>query len=78
MTTSGIFDNLNPKVPKKTRDSWTGTIYVSRNQVYQALADAEGMDPTKALGWYDLCRRYPGRFVDVASGLKIDESGRLT
>lgn len=77
MSLSGIFDNKKSKVPKKTKDTWTGKVYEARNQAYQALAPSEGMDPRKTLGWFDLCRRYPGRFEDVASGRRIDASGRL-
>jgi len=74
---SGIFDNKSPKRGRKTKDTWTGTEYDSRNQCYQALAAGEGMDPTKKLGWYDLCARYPMRFEDVATGKRIDGHGRL-
>jgi hypothetical protein len=77
MTLSGIFSNKEAKIPKKTRDTWTGKVYDARNQVYQDLCFNEGMDPTKTLGWYDLCRKYPLRFEDVTTGRKIDGSGRL-
>ncbi len=76
MVLSGIFNNKKPKVPKETKDTWTGKVYKARNQAYQALALSEGMDPTKPLGWFDLCRKYPLRFEDVVTGRKIDSSGR--
>jgi hypothetical protein len=54
MTLSGIFDNKKPEISKRTRDTWTGKIYESRNQAYQALAGAEGMDATNR-GWCYYC-----------------------
>jgi len=74
---SGIFDNKSPKRGKRTRDTWTGKVYDSRNKCYQALAAGEGMDPRYPLGWYDLCKKYPLRFEDVDAGKKIDGRGRL-
>ena len=74
---TGIFNNKDIKSPKRTKDTWTGKIYISRNQAYQDLAASEGMPPEKTLGWYDLCRKYPLRFEDVATSKKIDGSGRL-
>ena len=75
--TTGIFDNMRPKTSKPTLDTVTQKVYASRNACYQELAGSEGMDPTKTLGWYDLCRKYPSRFQDVATGRLIDANGRL-
>ena len=77
MILSGIFNNKKRRSQKKTRDTWTGKIYEARNQAYQALAPNEEMDPAEKLGWYALCKKYPGRFEDVTSGRRIDASGRL-
>jgi hypothetical protein len=74
---SGIFNNKAAKAPKKTIDPWTSRTYESRNQCYQALAASEGMDPTYTLGWYDLCWKYPLRFVDYETQRPIDGRGRL-
>jgi hypothetical protein len=71
---SGIFKD-NRKKP--TRDMWTGIQYPSRNKCYQALAHREGMDPNYSLGWYDLCRKYPGRFQDEDTRRRIGADGRL-
>jgi len=71
---SGIFKDNRPKA---TKDKWTNIVYPSRNKCYQALAPALGMDPSYNLGWYDLCSKYPRRFLDVASGRQIGADGRL-
>lgn len=72
---SGIFKDNKEKA---TKDTWTGIEYPARNKCYQALAPSEGMPVNKSLGWFDLCRKYPGRFEDLASGRKIGSDGRLT
>jgi hypothetical protein len=74
---AGIFNNKKAEAPKKIKDTWMGRIYHARNQAYQDLALREGMDTIKSLWWYDLCRKYPLRFEDVATRRKIDGSARL-
>ncbi len=71
---SGIFkDNRR----KATQDTWTGKVYPARNKCYQDLALSLGMNIVNSLGWYDICKKFPGRFKDVATGRKIDANGRL-
>ena len=74
---TGIFNNNNFKPGKPPKDTRTGKVYESRNQVYLALATSERLPIDKTLGWYDLCRRYPLRFEDVTTGKLIDQNGRL-
>lgn len=54
-----------------TRDSETGMVYPSRNQIYRALAPQSGLDPEDQYGWYTLCRMFPGRFIDIRTGQPI-------
>ena len=71
---AGIFKDNQPKA---TLDTWTNKVYPARNQCYQALAKAEGMDPNYSLGWYDLCKKYTIRFKDVNTKRWIGLNGRL-
>jgi len=69
--------SMERKRGSPTRDSATGTVYPSRNKAYQALAPGFGLDPRDQYGWFTLCRMFPGRFVDVKTGRRIDTRGSL-
>jgi len=71
---SGIFKDNRKKA---TLDTWSGITYPARNKCYQALALSQGMDLNYSLGWFDLCRKYPGRFVDKDTMRRIGSDGRL-
>lgn len=74
---TGIFNNKEEKVSKRTEDTWTGRVYGGRNQAYLDLTTTYGLPIDKTLGWYDLCRKFPFRFRDIATGKLIKASGRL-
>jgi hypothetical protein len=74
-----LFSNVSQerKRGSPTRDSATGMLYPSRNKAYQALAAGVGLDPANQYGWFRLCIRFPGRFVDEKTGRRIDSHGSL-
>jgi len=63
-----------PKAPKAkfggkrgatpTKDTQTGLLYESKSAVGKALAAENGLDPDDHYVWYELIKRFPGRFVD--------------
>jgi AbrB family looped-hinge helix DNA binding protein len=74
-----LFTNVSSerKRGSPTRDSETGRVYPSRNQTYKALASQLGLDPEDQYGWNALCRKFPGRFVDVHTNQPIGARGEI-
>ncbi len=73
----GMYADVGPKRKRgiPTLDSTTGTVYRSRNMAYVSLAASGGLDPYDRYGWDKLCRKFPGRFVDVNPESPADPDG---
>ena len=47
-----------------TKDTVTNMMYESKSALGKALAAENGMDPNDHYVWYELVKKFPGRFVD--------------